>query len=239
MRLFGHRPTVSVAERDWIEDNLDWAIDEGILRADTPLVLLTPAFFTARRGADDHETALGVFEDLRHLLHLSDVPIDLVALRTLPVEYRHEVGALSATAGTWQGDPDHSLIEYDPALVAEPLGLIALLVHELMHHVLAHASSDPPGGPEAEELNTDLHCIAAGFGAIHLAHGEAAGWSGYMTTDARAYALALFLAVRDLAPAMAEPFLCSRTRRALRRAVTDLSDRGERVEALRARLSGH
>ena len=47
--IFGRYP-VSEDLQGWIEENFIWAAETGILRPDTPLLLSTPAFFSAPKG---------------------------------------------------------------------------------------------------------------------------------------------------------------------------------------------
>ncbi|MEO1307556.1 MAG: hypothetical protein AAFV38_06405, partial [Pseudomonadota bacterium] len=76
----------------------------------------------------------------------------------------------------------------------------------------------------------------AGLGVIQMAGAEQAGWQGYMRQSSRAYALALFLAVREIDPTAAEPALPSRTRRLLRRAVKAVARQDQHVAHLRAKM---
>ncbi len=123
--------------------------------------------------------------------------MDVLALDLLPAEYRVDYNALSAVGGTWQGDETgRAVVRYDPNMTNHPLAFLSMLVHELLHHRLHMTPLDMPGGPEAEELATDLHCITTGFGVISMAGAEQVGWQGYMRQDTRGFALALFCALR-------------------------------------------
>lgn len=189
--MFWNRPIISDDLRDWIDDNFDW-VDRNHPEwlIDTPLILPTKAFFTAQ-GGSDHNTALGVTQDVMRLLKI-DRPIQLEALPELPDELQHQYGQLSQTAGEYWHDNNVPVITYRPSLLRQPLAFINTMAHELIHMRLAPVAEALPGGYEAHELATDLHCIIAGFGVIQLQAAEQMGWTGYMTQPSRAVALERF-----------------------------------------------
>ena len=231
--IFGQYP-VSEELQGWVEENFLWAGENGLLSEETPLVLPTRAFFRAP-GGESHAVAEAVLEDLKRVLGLEHEAITLRPLNMMSAEYRLDYSALSSVGGTWQADGNAGVIHYDPEMVKRPLPLISLLAHELMHHVLHARLTYPPGGPEAEELATDLHVITSGLGVLELAGAEALGWQGYMTQPTRAHALAVFLAVRGLREEAALSHLPPRAAKYLRRAVKKVAASG-RAGTLRAAL---
>lgn len=136
-------------------------------------------------------------------------------------------------AGQYWHDPIAPLITYDPRLMRRPTSFINVMAHELMHGHLADVVDDVPGGADAHELATDLHCITHGFGIFQLADAEDAGWSGYMTQPSRAFALAVFLRLTDTPVAQAVQHLPPRSAKLLRRAVKECNrDWGDALDAL-------
>jgi hypothetical protein len=148
-------------------------------------------YFTAK-GGGDHASALGVFNDVKRLLSLENLNIKLEPIPQLPPETSHEYGQTSMIAGQYFHDDTNPLITYNPLVMRNPLDFIAMLAHELMHAKLEPNVESLPGGEEAHELATDLHCIIHGFGLIQLQGAADAGWSGYMTQNTRAFATAIF-----------------------------------------------
>ncbi|WP_299190773.1 hypothetical protein [uncultured Litoreibacter sp.] len=213
---------VSDDVQDWIEDSFDWAAMNKIMTPATPLVLPTKAFFPARKGDPDTVVA-GLVDNLKDILGLQSLKVTLAPIDDVPPELRHNYQSLGAVAGTWQGDAMGGHIRYDPALISQPMTLISTLAHELMHQRLARSTRDWPGGAEAEELATDLHCITAGLGVIQLAGSEQAGWQGYMRQPSRAHALAVFLARQDMGPDQALAYLPSRAAKYLKRSIKELA----------------
>lgn len=231
------REKTSLETHDWIVENFEWAIKAGLLTTTTPLVRPSPEFFKTP-GGRDHQTAVGLVGDLKRILRIESDRIEVVELNALPDQYRHEYGLTGSIAGTWQGDGGQSLVSYDPNLFDRPLTLLSTLAHELMHHILHDQAAEIPGGEEAEELNTDLHVITMGLGLIEMLGADSAGWSGYMRQPTRAYALVVFLAVRDIPEASALQELTGHARKHLKNALKDLKDRSSDIVALRQKLEG-
>jgi hypothetical protein len=137
---------------------------------------------------------------------------------------------------------------YSPATLAEPADFIATMAHELGHYLMAGATSDPPGGAEAEEPATDLAAVFLGFG-VFLANsafsfrqfqdGTTQGWErrarGYLDERCLAYALALFCRLLGIDPRLARPHLDTNPRSYFKHALLDLErDRAAAVRDLTA-----
>jgi hypothetical protein len=228
------RYEVSEATQDWIAESFRWAAETGLITTETPLVQATRQFFPSPFGTSP-EAVGAVLRDIQRLLGIEDRRIDLAPIDRPGAEFRYQPGVLTETAGSWQSDGNSTLIRYDPELAARPVPFVAVLVHELMHEVLAWQPSDPPGGEEVIELSTDLHCITTGFGLLQMAGAEQMGWQGYLRQPTRAHALGLFLRMRDI-PEAAASGIGSRSTRYLKRALREIDGQPEIVAGLRAVL---
>lgn len=62
------------------------------------------------------------------------------------------------------GAEAEAVIRYHPALVRDPMGLVATFAHELCHYLIHDRAEPPPGGWELEEVATDLAAVFLGFG---------------------------------------------------------------------------
>ncbi|WP_425097991.1 hypothetical protein [Tropicibacter sp. S64] len=227
--IFGLR--VDADSQDWVFESFHWAIDEGLLTANTRLILPTKANFPA--PSEPKRAAPALVAAIQRHLNI-DVPVEVVPLDALPAQYRIDYNALSGIGGTWSSDGKTTVIAYDLAAADRPLGFLSTLVHEVMHQRLHMTRSEMPGGPEAEELSTDLHCITTGFGAIQLAGAEQVGWQGYLRQETRAFALRLFLELTG----EAMPDLPPRSAKMVRQAAKLLTKRLPDVQSLRGRLRG-
>jgi hypothetical protein len=197
--VWGFRRSYPVSDDaiDWIRESFDWAIDRNLLTATTPLVKLSKVFFSAP-SSKHPDFAPALVKDIQRILGVGESAISVLPLDQIDARFRHDYQSLSATGGTWQSDGNQAIIRYDREMISRPMTLIATLAHEVMHHVLHGLPELPPGGAEAEELSTDLHCITMGFGIFQLAGAEESGWHGYLRQPSRAHSLAMFLRLRGL-----------------------------------------
>jgi hypothetical protein len=207
---FRPRP-LDEAKRDWILDHAEWAVAEwGDVLFDRPLITPTRAYFAAPKG-ENAATAQAVFDDLRRLLHIPPaLPIALLPQGSLPDQAAMDHSKITVVSGTYTDDPDHPVITYDPRLLRRPISFISTMAHELMHLILSPHVDAMPGGAETHELATDLHAILFGFGIFQMEDAEQMGWAGYLSQDSRAFALALFLAMRGQEVEAALPHLSPR-----------------------------
>ncbi|WP_341365659.1 hypothetical protein [Yoonia sp. BS5-3] len=206
--------------KDWIEDSFDWCRDRFGVDWQTSRQLITAdkTFFTAGAGHTP-EVAQQIADDIAKLIPVRSIEVQPIA--ALDPEYRHSYQDISSVAGAYLHDDEVPLINYDPSLMTKPIAFINTMTHELMHDRLASYVDDMPGGEPAHELSTDLHCTTHGFGLFALDGPAQVGWSGYMTQESRAYALATFLDRHDVDPEFAASRISGRSAKALRRAVAE------------------
>jgi len=214
------KPSISDDLKGWITDSFDWCDDTFDTAWTKSRQLITPEkrFFTAGAG-NTPQVAQQIADDIAKQLpvHTIEVqPLDLLA-----PEYRHNYQDIAGIGGTYLHDETNPLISYDPAQMAQPIAFINTMTHELMHARLEPYIEDMPGGEPAHELSTDLHCITHGFGIFALEGPARIGWSGYMTQESRAYALAMFLHRHKIDAAAAISRLSPRPAKALRRAIAE------------------
>lgn len=238
---FAPRLPIDRDEFDWQLAAHKW-MDEEFAIGDRGLVEPTAAFFPPST-ANGKVRAAELFDQVRVIAHMSDWPCRLVAGSTNRSSdagnthlLRHQ--GPSAPCGTFRAEFSRAgfdaVITYDPALVAEPVVLIATFAHELAHYLMkVEASSAPPGSWEMEEHLTDLLSVRMGFG-LFLANSARAfkqfqnatemGWSsqarGYLSEQALVTALAVceLRAGRDpmAAAAHLKPYLAGDMRKAAR-----------------------
>ena len=219
--MFGRKLAISQDMADWIGECFDWF--DARYPAPPKPILPTRAFFTAP-GGTDAATAQAVLADIKRLLHF-DLPIDMLPIERPVGEYRHTYTSMGEIAGTYQETSEGRVIHYDPEAMTRPINFIATLSHEVMHARLSGRVHEVPGGEAAHELATDLGCIIAGFGVFHLQAADDQGWAGYMSQEARAHALALFLDNRGLSSEAVKAHLSPRCFRYLRKALKDIARR--------------
>ena len=212
--MFRRKPAVSEDMADWIAACFGW-FDTRFPPPAKP-ILPTKDFFTAPGGTGP-ETAKAVLTDIKRLMHY------LLPFARPPGDLRHSYQTLAEIGGTYQEGPDGRVIHYDPEAMANPIAFISTLAHEVMHARLSGLQHQVPGGEGAHELATDLGCIIAGFGVFQIQGADDTGWSGYLSQEARAHALAVFLADRGLGADAVTAHLSGRCQRYLKRALRDLT----------------
>lgn len=239
LSLFGLKLPIDRDELDFQLATFKWLTGQFGRIGDTPLVLPTGDFFT-RSGASGEAAVRELFDDVRRAAGMADWACELKAGESdRPIEagnahlIRHE--GPSAPCGTFEVRDGlagrYAVIRYNPAMAADPAGLVATFAHELGHYLMATAAGDPPGGWELHELHTDLAAVYLGFG-IFLANGARsfaqfqsagmAGWSsrlqGYLSEGALVTALALFQRLAGRDPMDAAPWLKDYLRSDLKKA---------------------
>lgn len=215
------KPSVSEDMAAWIEDSFDWAADTfgTNWQNSRRLIWPDPETFTAPKG-NTPPIAQWIANDISNLIPVETVKVE--PLERIPSEYQHNYQDLGDISAHYDPSADQPIIRYNPELMSRPIPFISTITHELMHHRLAPYVEVMPGGAEAHELSTDLHCITHGFGLFQLESAAQLGWSGYMTQESRCYALAVFLRRNRIEPDDALKRLNPRSAKALRRAVSEV-----------------
>jgi hypothetical protein len=213
----------------WIHRHLRWLEENLPAREDqTPrkLILPTPEFFPMR-NTRDHTFALAVFDATRAFMGVTAWPCRLTPqsdeerakqarLRNYGVfgESQH-----SGAAGTFRSGKQVE-ITYSPSLLRDPVGLVAVLAHELCHYLLATVEIEPPCGWGDHEPLTDLAAIVEGFGVFlcnsafsfgQWSDGQYQGWQserrGYLNEAELGFALGVFCVRQDIPPDRVARFL--------------------------------
>lgn len=246
--MFWSRNLVDDDTADWVEEGLIWLIrtfGAETYFSHTRLILPTREFFKAP-GGTSHASAEAVFAEVRAHMEMADWPCRLVRQEADPDGH---VGAAMmvqgierSPGGTFGHDGESITVTYSPELMKQPVSFLNMLSHELAHYLLAGHVEDAPGGEEAHEIMTDLTAIYAGFGLIQLEGGMIArgfqsaleaGWQignlGYLSSETRAFALALFLLSKGIDPEIARPHLSPDKAKLLRSGLKMLARRPEIV----------
>jgi len=235
--LFGKSRFLDSDVEDWVIETWGWLLTElgGMRRLQqTPMVLATRDFFPPTETTA-HARAVYLFERTKLWCGLRDWPCELEAHARPRGHQVALVGAIQhgqSANGTFRIAGNRAIVSYADDLVDQPKKLIATFAHELCHYVLlSKARTDPPGGPELEELATDLALAFRGFGVFGAnaafefsqhrdtySQGWAASRNGYLSERTWAFALALFCTLKDIAPPadQLKSGLDTQTRKAMR-----------------------
>ncbi|MFD2165640.1 hypothetical protein ACFSJY_05125 [Thalassotalea euphylliae] len=149
--------------------------------------------------------------------------------------------------GTFQATENNEvIITYNPALVGQPIQLVATLAHELAHYLTATSPEEPPGGWENWEFATDVAATFMGFG-LFMANSafnfsqytdtDSQGWktsrSGYLSETEHIYALALFIKLKKLPDDAAHQYLKPHLKKLMKKVIKEI-DKSDLIGELKA-----
>lgn len=207
---------------------------------DAVLVLPTKEYFPAE-VENEFEAAEATFESVRKYCGLQNWPcklekqdedIDPKVAPTIAVQ-----NTPSNPLGTFGVSEDEEvIITYNPSLSADPQQMVATFAHELAHYLTATAAEPPPGGWENWEFATDIAATFLGFG-IFMANNafsfnqftdvDAQGWqsrrNGYLSEAEHSFALAIFLALKNIPAEDATRYLKPNLAKMLKRASNEIA----------------
>lgn len=255
MSFFSRKPVLDEGTTRWVFDAYAWALESfgsDIFFQHTSLILPNDEFFPETLdGVDD--VAETLFTRVREYAGMTDWPCRLVAQEEDADPHIAPAvviqGAPSGPAGTfWTGGKHNEVqITYNPSQLRRPEALIATFAHELAHYLGHSVEKEPPGGPDFEEYATDLLAVFMGFG-VFLANSaftfqqytdvDSQGWSmrqqGYLSERQLTYALAIFVALKEIDGETVEPYLDRSLRKVLRKSLKELARRTDAMDGLRA-----
>jgi hypothetical protein len=199
---------VSDEERAWIEGGVGFLAREfGWDRVRLATVVLPLPEYFPDPFAGKADDALPLFERVCRYMGVSSRTVELCFYRdTNPI---HTGRQRQGTAGLYEEHQGAYRIWIEESNLADPLGLVATMAHEL-GHVLLLGERRVSVNHEDHEPLTDLLTVFFGLGVFtansalrenYWTTGNSSGWSigrhGYLTMSMHGYALALFAHVRD------------------------------------------
>lgn len=212
---FRPRSFLSPEEEAWHIETWRWLLDRfgGLAVLSEASIVVPSREFFPPTDAAGHDRALHVFEAVKNHAGMANWECNLIAQAPGPNPHLGGVATvqgLQGAAGTFGVEDRRIAITYDPALLDQPVKLVAVLAHELAHYLLAAERELPPGGEEMHEPATDLTAAYLGFGVFGAnsaftfeQHQDAGtqGWSslrlGYLSERAWVFALAVFAFLRQ------------------------------------------
>ncbi|MDJ1502710.1 hypothetical protein [Xanthocytophaga agilis] len=194
---------VTPEDKEWIENNLDWLDRNLVELANFPTILPTKDFFdwTFTGKQDD------AFYVLARIGELCSVNVSHIQLDFINDQLDFGNGLLTAIekgengiGGLYFGDEDGEAITIEKKQLDNPASLIAVMAHELSHHVLIGLHDIGYSDEKENEYLTDLTAIAYGFGIFLSSNATVyevssshwrIGKQGYLPPQVIAYAMAV------------------------------------------------
>lgn len=216
--LFGRRPLLDDASRQWLLDAFAWALenfDADIFFTHSVLVLPTNQFFPGRVDSMEGAARL-ILTQVKSYAATSHWPTSIADQRScatiaaprieIPGPLRDPHARSDDTL-----DPQQCLLfPYNPQQINNPEAMIASFAHILAHYLGQMAAAPPPGGMDYWPQATELLAIYLGFGlmfansAFTFRGGCGSCYNPNATRDAylgeleATYALAIFASLKGI-----------------------------------------
>ena len=218
--LFGlsnRRPLLDETYAGWMFDVYAWALrnfDPVMFRNETLLVTPSNHHFPGRANNAD-EMAHLIFDRVVAYAGMAHWPLKLLPPDNCVLEPATEVRVIAGARGSRAIATDTAsaslTLSYDPNYLNNPEAMIAVFAHTLAHYLGTSATESPPGGDENWPHVTEILAVFLGFGlmfantALVLPRGGCCGGpvvrrQAYVSQHDITYALAIFSALKGLAP---------------------------------------
>ncbi|NQZ07093.1 MAG: hypothetical protein HRT35_08025 [Algicola sp.] len=217
MLFFKTKPLLSEQDQQFQIATFKWLLKYfgGQDFVDTKLILPIREHFPQKLD-DNDDAAEKTFEQVKAHAGLEKWPCKLVAqdedIDPVVAPALAVSGAPGGPMGTFGVEENNeTIITYNPAIIGQPVQLIATFAHELAHYLTGTSREEPPGGWENWEFATDISATFMGFGVFmansasnfqQYTNVDSQGWkysrSGYLSEAEHIYALALFMGLRSI-----------------------------------------
>jgi tetratricopeptide (TPR) repeat protein len=211
-----YKPPVTIENQEWIEEKFIWLIENFGLEKIRKEVFILPskndflqknftdtqkfnelfAFICQKIELDPQNIVVNIFNDY-HIKTWHNLK---------PIPYSSKEDILGLYYDTYKDDENKFHIDIAKSLLTQPIALVAVLAHELMHVKLLGYQYMSGNGLDMELL-TDLACVYFGFGifaANAIFHSKVYDYQtkiGYLSEPATAYANALICKISKTNPA--------------------------------------
>ena len=215
--LSNRRPLLDETYAGWMLDVYAWSLrnfDPVMFRDETILVTPSNHHFPGRAN-NPEEMAELIFNQVATYAGMTHWPLKLLPPNHCVLEPATEVrvasGARGSRAVTVDASSANLTLGYDPDHLNNPEAMIAVFAHTLAHYLGTSATESPPGGDENWPHVTEILAVFLGFGlmfantALVLPRGGCCGGpvvrrQAYVSQHDITYALAIFSALKGLAP---------------------------------------
>lgn len=255
--LFKSKPLLDEATMAWLFDCYEWALeqfDARVFRDETLLVLPNDRFFPGRINSIEGMAQL-IFDKVKEYAGVAHWSTRLVDGRECSIDAPVPLviaGALRGSKGEVEKAVDENQrlpVAYDPALVNNPEGMIAILAHQLAHYLATMAKRPPPGGEPSWAQTTEVLAVFLGFGLMFANSAfnvrlprcgscapQPVDRQSYLSQYDITYALAIFCVLKGIPNREVLPHLKTPLRGFYKKSVKEVASNAPALERLRAYL---
>ncbi len=255
--LFNRKAPLDEASIEWLFDIYAWSLENfgaELFYSETLLVQPNNRYFPGSASSVDEMAEL-ILNQVKHYANLSHWPtraVDQAQCATAdPSKRQHLVidGALRMPDGVAdQSLPDAQrlAISYDPAMINNPVILIASDAHILSHYLGNMAREEPPGERANWPHITEVLAVFMGFGILFAnsaynvkisscgsCQGPVADRESFLSQYDITYALAIFCQLKEIPAGEVVGHLKRSLRGYFRRCIKDVRGRGAQLERLK------
>jgi len=250
--VFTPKPLLEESSTQWMFDVYAWALenfDAALFYQQTVLVLPSNQFFPGRVD-NEFDMAQLIFDRVKKYASVSHWPTQIIdqsscllgepSMLQLTGPLRGE--KLPTEIVTDEGQ--RLQIPFNPQLVSNPEGMIASFAHTLAHYLGQMAQTPPPGGVEYWPHVTEMLATYLGFGLMFAnsaytfrggcgsCYNPNAIRDAYLSEQQAVYALAIFAVLKNIPNAQVTAHLKGHLRGFYKKAVKEISRRGDDLNRL-------
>lgn len=255
--VFDKKPILDETAVQWMFDCYEWAfrnLDAKVFYNETSLILPNNEYFPGQGNSPLDKSELILSQVMQHA-GMRHWPVTLVDEETYTessfVSQAPRLTAQGSVRGTSALQPEINTPEnalyvlYQPDLLRNPQALIANYAQMLANYLGYTVTEPPPGGVENWPPLTEMIAIFMGFGLMYAntagnvrvnscgsCQGPAAERVNYLSQYDAAYALAIFVKLKNIDINAVKPFLKKTLHTFFKKALSEIDNRQQEMDRL-------
>lgn len=256
MKLFVRKPVLDETSVTWLFDVYAWCLnqfDAEEFFSESSLVIPTNDYFPGRENSAQGMAGL-IFERVQYYAGMTHWPLQLMEPSWCPSSQPAALDIDGSRRGQQALEKDVKHVQplpvgYDPAMIGNPEALIADFSHTLAQYLGSTARVPPPGGLQNWPQATEVVAVFLGFGVMFAnsafnfrtnkcgsCGGARVDRTNYLSQYDITYALAIFCALKRIAPGEVLPHLKKSLRGFFKKSMKDIRDRQDLLAGLTEQL---
>ncbi len=249
--VFKSQPLLPPEDSQWMLDVFAWALknfDADLFYTHSVLVLPSNRFFPGRADSEQAMAQL-IFDRVAHYAGVAHWPAQVSDMNQCAIESSPALQLAGPLRGVDLALDDQHMSQplpfpYNAQQISNPEAMIASFAHTVAHYLGQTAQTPPPGGAESWPQVTEVLATWLGFGlmfansAYNFRGGCASCYNpnaqrnAYLSEQQSTYALAIFAVLKNISPREVTPYLKAHLRGFFKKAVKEVSRRGDDLAAM-------